>query len=47
MTQAVEFYGISFYTPKILTALLGNRIELVLLLSAVAASWDSANSTSK
>jgi hypothetical protein len=36
VTQAVEFYGISLYTPKILTALLGNRIELVLLLSAVA-----------
>jgi hypothetical protein len=26
----------NFYPPKILTALLGNRIELVLLLSAVA-----------
>jgi putative MFS transporter len=36
VTQAVEFYGISLYPPKILTALLGNRIELVLLLSAVA-----------
>jgi MFS transporter, putative metabolite transport protein len=36
VTQAVEFYGISLYTPKILTAMLGNRVELVLLLSAVA-----------
>jgi MFS transporter, putative metabolite transport protein len=36
VTQAVEFYGISLYTPKILTAMLGDRIELVLLLSAVA-----------
>ena len=36
VTQAVEFYGISLYTPKILTAMLGNQTELVLLLSAVA-----------
>ena len=27
VTQAVEFYGISLYTPKILTALLGDRVR--------------------
>lgn len=36
VTQAVEFYAISLYTPKILTALFGSDIVLVLILSAIA-----------
>lgn len=36
VTQAVEFYAISLYTPKILTALFGADIVLVLVLSGAA-----------
>ncbi|HEY4457756.1 MAG TPA: MFS transporter [Pseudonocardiaceae bacterium] len=36
VTQAVEFYAISLYTPKILTALFGSNIVLVLVLSGTA-----------
>lgn len=34
--QAIEFYAISLYTPKILTALFGDDIVLVLVLSGIA-----------
>lgn len=36
VTQAVEYYAISIYTPKIMVALFGNNIILVLVLSGAA-----------
>ncbi len=36
VTQAVEFYAISLYTPKILATLFGQNIILILILSGAA-----------